>query len=348
MHFIDILILNYYFYNELNLLLIKIVFFSKWLTPKQIPYPLKKQAMKKLYFNKSNNFIFYILFLLIALLANITNAQTVTSPQVNFAQRTSTATPTKKIYNIKGDFTMLGNTNLTLVNYSNTTNNEGNAMKYVDIDSDSNTWNSSKASLELTNGGENSANPDCSTIIYAGLYWTGKSQDADTFTVSKQVQNGTQSINTNSTVTHGQNVTNTNYSLNISSINGGGSNNRYPSYTFTGNGKTYVFSYTNSSTVSLSVDGGTASNIPVTITTGTTNTATLNTPYTITDGTVTLTIKSLTRNPATASSTDYTVASSNYVSVNVTGTVPTYTTVNKNYDKKSISLKGPGATSTPQ
>ncbi|OCB74587.1 Concanavalin A-like lectin/glucanases superfamily protein [Flavobacterium glycines] len=301
--------------------------------------------MKELYFNKSNNFIFYILFLLIALLANITNAQTVTSPQVNFAQRTSTYSPGKTIYNIKGDFTMLGNTNLTLVNYSNTTNNEGNAMKYVDIDSDSNTWNSSKASLELTNGGENSANPDCSTIIYAGLYWTGKSQDADTFTVSKQVQNGTQSVNTNSTVTHGQNVTNTNYSLNISSINGGGSNNRYPSYTFTGNGKTYAFSYTNSSTVSLSVDGGTASNIPVTITTGTTNTATLNTPYTITDGTVTLTIKSLTRNPATASSTDYTVASSNYVSVNVTGTVPTYTTVNKNYDKKSISLKGPGATS---
>jgi hypothetical protein len=44
-------------------------------------------------------------------------AQTVTSPQVNFTQRTSTATPAKKIYNIKGDFTMLGNTNLTLATY---------------------------------------------------------------------------------------------------------------------------------------------------------------------------------------------------------------------------------------
>jgi hypothetical protein len=38
-------------------------------------------------------------------------AQTVTTPQVNL-QRTSAATPTKKIYNVK-NFTMLGNTNLT-------------------------------------------------------------------------------------------------------------------------------------------------------------------------------------------------------------------------------------------
>jgi uncharacterized repeat protein (TIGR01451 family) len=113
-------------------------------------------------------------------------AQTLTSAQVGFSQRTSSATPTKTIYNLKGDFTMLGNTNLTLVNYSTTTNNEGNSMKYVDIDGDSSTLNSSMATLEVSNSGENSANQNCSTVIFAGLYWTGKSNDAaETFSVTK-------------------------------------------------------------------------------------------------------------------------------------------------------------------
>ncbi|MFQ3173465.1 MAG: hypothetical protein ACI8W0_000555, partial [Flavobacterium sp.] len=267
-------------------------------------------------------------------------AQTVTSPQVPFLERTSSATPSKTIYNVKGDFTMLGNTNLTLVNYGTTTNNEGNAMKYVDIDGDASTLNSSMATLELSNSGENGANPNCSKVIFAGLYWTGKSEDADTFTTSKQVQNGTQTINNDSNVINAQNITNTNYALNIKEDGTG--NNRYPSYTFSGNNNTYVFSYTNTGTVTLIVNNGTATNIPVSITTGTTNTATLTTPYTITDGTVTLTIKKLTRDPAIANGTNYQLAASNYASVNVSGTTPAYTTTTKNYNKKTVSLKGPG------
>jgi hypothetical protein len=115
-------------------------------------------------------------------------AQTPTSPQVNFLQRTASATPTKKIYNIKGDFTMLGNTNLTINSSNNidNLNNEGRDMKYVDIDGDASTLNSSMATLELTNSGENSASQACSTVLYAGLYWTGKSNDAnETFSVTK-------------------------------------------------------------------------------------------------------------------------------------------------------------------
>ncbi len=113
-------------------------------------------------------------------------AQTQITPQVNFTQRTSSASPTKKIYNIKGDFTLLGNTNLTLTSYSASKDNEANAMKYVDIDGDANTLNSSMATLELSNSGENSASQSCSTILYAGLYWTGKSDDThETFSVTK-------------------------------------------------------------------------------------------------------------------------------------------------------------------
>lgn len=271
--------------------------------------------------------------------------QAPTAPQVNFTQRTAASTPAQTVYNVKGDFTMLGNTNLTLVNYATGTNNEGNAMQYVDIDGDSNTWNSSMATLELSNSGENGANPNCSTVLFAGLYWTGKSNDADTFTVSKQVQNGTQSINANSTVGHGQSITNTNYSLNVT--RGGSSGDRYPIYTFSGNGISYAFNYTNngSNTVTLSVNGGTSTNVPVTISiSGTTATATLTTPYVITDGTVNLTISQLIRSTSTNLNTpDTQTTSSSYV--NVSGTIPAYTTVTKDYDKKVISLKGPGATS---
>src|SRR5690606_9949626 len=136
--------------------------------------------------SKKTNRLYLLIHLIALAFINLVNAQTVTSPQVNFAQRTSTATPLKKIYNIKGDFTMLGNTNLTLSSYANNLNNEGRQMRYVDIDGDSNTLNSSMATLEVTNAGENSADQNCSTVVFAGLYWTGKSDDAnETFSVTK-------------------------------------------------------------------------------------------------------------------------------------------------------------------
>jgi hypothetical protein len=304
--------------------------------------------MKKIYLKKTKSNLIYIVFSILLFVVPIKiKAQTLTSPQVNFSQRTSSVTPAQTIYNVKGDFTMLGNTNLTLVNYGNNTDNEGNSMKYVDIDGDSNTWNSSMATLELSNSGENSASQNCSTVIFAGLYWTGKSDDADTFTASKQVQSGTQTINNNLTVNHNQDITNTNYHLNITR-NNPSSTNRSPIYTFSGNGNTYVFNYTNNAspaTVTLSVNSGSATNIPVTVSvSGSIATATLTTPYVITDGTVNITINQLIRSTATNLNTADTQSTSR-ASVNVSGTIPAYTTVTKNYDKKVISLKGPGATS---
>ena len=52
--------------------------------------------------------------------------------KVTFTQRTSIYTPNQKIYNIKGDFQMIGNTNLTLKTYGDNTNNSNNEMIYVD------------------------------------------------------------------------------------------------------------------------------------------------------------------------------------------------------------------------
>jgi gliding motility-associated-like protein len=104
-----------------------------------------------------------------------------------FTQRTSVNTPGKLIYNIKGDYTMIGNTNLTVVPYGDNTLNSNNPMAYVDVDSDPNTLNSSSATLQLSN--ENGADPNCSNIIYAGLYWTGRasnlSNSPESFNVTK-------------------------------------------------------------------------------------------------------------------------------------------------------------------
>ncbi|MBG6062234.1 putative repeat protein (TIGR01451 family), partial [Flavobacterium sp. CG_9.1] len=132
--------------------------------------------MKKLYSKSKivyplNRIIFTAIFFLG--LAFSLNAQV----KVPFKERTSTFTPLKKTYNVKGDFTMIGNTNLTLQNYAdNETNN--NPMVYVDIDNDSNTWNSSSSTLSLPT--DNGVASSCSNIVYAGLYWTGRASDSNT------------------------------------------------------------------------------------------------------------------------------------------------------------------------
>ncbi|WP_299554295.1 gliding motility-associated C-terminal domain-containing protein [Seonamhaeicola sp.] len=131
--------------------------------------------MKKLYtyshFLMHNNLI-KLLCIAVFILGSISN--TYSQVRVPFTPRASQATPTQTIYNIKGDFAMLGNTNMTLVNYDPTDPDQTNDgdMEYVDIDGDSNTLNSSSATLQLST--ENGAIPDCSNIIYAGLYWVGR------------------------------------------------------------------------------------------------------------------------------------------------------------------------------
>ncbi|MBP6757139.1 MAG: hypothetical protein KA210_13430, partial [Bacteroidia bacterium] len=268
-----------------------------------------------------------------------------------FTQRTSTYSPTKKIYNVQGDFTMLGNTNLSPQNYSPTTNNNGQNMQYVDVDGDATTMNSSSATLALST--ENGASPDCSKIIYAGLYWTGATSPNSTFSVTKQVKNGgTQTINNNNlTFGHGNNLTNTNYSLSIS--RNGSTGNRNPIYTFSGNGKTYAFSFYNSDAtnrITLTTTGLTTNltNSPIAATINSAQTeATLTTPYVINDGTINITITKLIRS-ADANLNTGTTQSTSTVLVNINGTTPTYVSLTKTFDKRKISLKGPNANSYTQ
>src|SRR5690606_6402613 len=143
--------------------------------------------MKKLYSAKINYSKSILQIVLVIVLALSPTIVTFGQVRVDFTPRSSVFTPNKTVYNVKGDFTMLGNTNLTLVRYTDDGNNSS-AMKYVDIDNDPNTFNSSAATLTFSD--EFGANPDCSNIVYAGLYWTGRSRAENSFSITKDVATG--------------------------------------------------------------------------------------------------------------------------------------------------------------
>ncbi|MCF8275086.1 MAG: hypothetical protein K9J17_00005, partial [Flavobacteriales bacterium] len=260
---------------------------------------------------------------------------------VPFTTRTVPAT-----YKIKGDFAMIGNTNLTLQNYGDNTGNQ-NQMIYVDIDGLDSTFNSSSATLEYST--ENGAADECTNVLFAGLYWTGRTEENAssplTFNVTNQIQTGTTPVNQNYTVNHNDDIPDTGYDLQVS--RGGSSGNRYPIYTFSDGTNTYVFSFTNNTganRVTLSVNGGTPVNVPVTYTTaGANGTATLTTPYVITIGGVDLTIISLVRDTGTNLNTTDTQNGAD-ANVNVSGIAPVYSNYTQTVDKGEVKLKGPGAT----
>ncbi|TDK44370.1 hypothetical protein, partial [Algoriphagus formosus] len=114
---------------------------------------------------------FALMMLITLSVFNQANAQN--QNVVPFTQRVGTPPPPDGIFRIKGDYTMIGNTNLTLEFYDDDENNSQNEMIYVDIDGDTQTLNSSSSTLVFSQ--ENGIDPTCSEILYAGLYWSGRS-----------------------------------------------------------------------------------------------------------------------------------------------------------------------------
>ena len=235
--------------------------------------------------------------------------------KVPFKQRTSVYTPDKKIYNIKGDFQMIGNSNLTLSPYDENGNNSGN-MAYVDIDNNPQTLNSSSATLTFST--ENGANPACSKIIYAGLYWTGRANDEES--------PNTVAISEND---YKHNESFAGYNLAISRQ--GTNNNYYPRYTFSIGTTTVYFDFTNNAdnsanAVTVTVNG-TTTNVPCSITTSfwyNDRTATLTTPYDLGNG---LFITKFTRDKRAGRS------AAQYQSY------PCTATIQKKLDKRKVKLR---------
>ncbi|MCE9539073.1 MAG: hypothetical protein K8R85_07635, partial [Bacteroidetes bacterium] len=201
--------------------------------------------------SKLVSFVQLLFLILIVILGglNCVNGQVIKP----FTQRASVYSPTQKMYHIKGDYTMVGNTNLTPVVYSITTNNNDGSMKYVDIDGVDSTVNSSSATLNFST--ENGSIPECSKIVYAGLYWTGRANDyspsPNTFNVTQTLP---QSINQNYTESHNNSIINTDYTVSVKRV---GVNNLYGvRYTYTSSGSgpqvlfefAYIFPYVRYST----------------------------------------------------------------------------------------------------
>lgn len=271
---------------------------------------------------------------------------------VPFLQRTSTYTPTTKIYNIKGDFQMIGNTNLTSPGQ---VDNGNVTMSYVDIDGIPNTFNSSSATLALPI--ENEMIPECSNIIYAGLYWIGRAHDGgtsspNTFTVTKDVPGTTPApLNYNFQVNDGQTIQYTDYSMDLTAQLYLGTT-YMPRQTFTssGAGPTVIFesmpsTFTPAYQVRYSTDGGTTWTIPgnqvVTIATDNANRRIITfdpvTIYSETGGIV-LTINSIYRdyrNDATRNNDP----DRNWAYGNVSGTYYPLVPYTKTLDKSIVYLK---------
>lgn len=124
----------------------------------------------------------YLLFVFLGLFQDL-KAQN--DYRVPFRHRIGSSNVPNNIFQIRGDFTIIGNTNLTLKNYSDDIGNSGQEMVFVDIDEEPSTFNSSSATLLFSD--ENGADPNCTDIIYAGLYWSGRVQTPGmTFELTKK------------------------------------------------------------------------------------------------------------------------------------------------------------------
>ncbi|WP_316832658.1 hypothetical protein [Pedobacter aquatilis] len=303
--------------------------------------------MKKCFVHKFKAAIRLVLLVLAVLLFNY---KSFSQSRVAFTPRTSQKAPGvfqgKSIYNLQGDFTMIGNTNLTLSSYSTSTDNSNSQMIYVDVDGDENTFNSSTSNFNYT------VDPTCTKIIYAGLYWTGRANDnnSNTFNVSKTVNVST-AVPANSTqkLTNGSAVQYSSYTMAVSRINNS-STDRYPRYSFTGSGTTYLFEVRNSPSagaVYVSTNNGTSwTSLSSTYTTTTsTSSATLTTPYIIADGSLNIKINSFNRYTLTnGSATNYTATADNYANVSLSGTGTSSQLITKTFDKTKVKLKKAGGT----
>lgn len=235
--------------------------------------------------------------------------------QVDFTQRRSPNAPAPynnvTNYYLQGDFTMIGNTNLTLVNYGNERGNE-NDMRYVDVDNITSTLNSSSAQLIIPDA-------DCTEIIYAGLYWTGRAHDASS---SPNIFQPVRTVN------HGGQTNN----IEVSVSRVGSSNNYYPRFTLTYSGQTVQIDFTNNTGANRvqyrNGTNGDFTNIPVSYNySGNTGVADFTTPLTLTIGGRQIVITGLQRDRRTnRSQTDH--RSTSYIVLNT-----------KELNKRKVQLK---------
>ncbi|AFL86260.1 protein of unknown function DUF11 [Belliella baltica DSM 15883] len=301
-------------------------------------------------YNFLKNIRFAVLAVVLVLFGgNLPTATAQTQNVKPFVKRVGTPQPPNGVFNVRGDYTLVGNTNLTLQNYSDGGNNSSNVMVYVDVDGNPQTVNSSSANLVFSQ--ENGADPNCSEILYAGLYWSGRATPGlgNTFDVTKGEVPGTpqQVNNVQQQVFHNDPINFSNYSLGISRV--GGNNNRSPLYTLEGDGDVYQFEFNNSTNNRVGWRVGTngsftpVSNLNVT-TSGGVSTATFD-PVSITIDGVTFSVSSLRRNSSNNGNSNSYTNSNNSLTLTANGTFTPMVPNTVTLDKRKVKLKGPGSAS---
>jgi uncharacterized repeat protein (TIGR01451 family)/gliding motility-associated-like protein len=271
-----------------------------------------------------------------------------TDNRVPFKHRVGNPAPENNIFKLRGDFTIIGNTNLTLANPEEI-DNSGNQMIYVDVDNNPNTVNSSSSTLVFSR--ENNADPNCSEIIYAGLYWSGRANPelGMNFDVISRYENGQpiQVSNQIQIANHNDSIANSFYLMSISRI--GSEGNRSPRYTFTSRrgGNTYQFEFSNSNTNPARYRIGTSgpmTTIPnqIVTTDGNIRTVTFD-PITINDGEITLQIDRLQRIVSRTEELAAYRTNQNFARITANGVFVPEVPVYVNLDKRKIKIKGPAA-----
>ena len=266
---------------------------------------------------------------------------------VPFTPRASATAASSGTYNIKGDFQMLGNSNLVAANDltgTSTTGSNATNMVYVNVEPATGIVNSSSATLQFPS--ISGVDPACSEIVYAGLYWSGRADNGGTATNTFSVTSGaTAASNTN--VTNGN--SSNGYNLTIATANdtsNGGNNGTLTTYTFApqGSGDAVVFrfytwrttnnnnSYTNK--VTVQVGTGTEQTLSGTALNNTSYSVTLSTPYALPTGNGLVTVLQKVRGSGQG------VSNSFYATVNT----PAVAGSTVNLDKAKVKFKFAGDT----
>jgi gliding motility-associated-like protein/uncharacterized repeat protein (TIGR01451 family) len=304
--------------------------------------------MKKLQINFPHalfiNNIFLVIFLLF--LGTVSFAQN--DNRVPFTHRVGNPAPQNNIFKIRGDFAIIGNTNLTLVD-STKVNNSLNDMKYVDIDGDESTLNSSAATLVFSQ--ENGADPNCSEILYAGLYWSGRAKprvglEFDVIT-SSEPGNQVESVSDQEQlVYHLDDVNFSTYSMSISRA--GSENNRFPRFNFISNagGDSFAFEFRNLETNPGRYRIGNGSWITLTNQVveivGNISILTFD-PVEIIDGNIKLTFDRIQKNNVTNGLTDLYRNNLNNINLTADGEYTPDIVTTVRFDKRKVKIKGPSS-----
>ncbi|WP_194973601.1 DUF7507 domain-containing protein [Aquiflexum lacus] len=304
--------------------------------------------MKKLQINFINRTFFTNFYLVITLLFLSTLSFAQNDNRIPFTHRVGNPAPQNNIFKIRGDFAIIGNTNLTLQDQTKV-NNSQNEMVYVDIDGDESTLNSSAATLVFSQ--ENGADPNCSEILYAGLYWSGRAKprvgvEFDVIT-SSEPGNQVESVSDQEQlVYHLDDVNFTNYSMSIS--RGGSENNRLPRFNFISNagGDSFAFEFRNLETNPGRYRIGNGPWITLTnqVVERLDNISILTfDPVEITDGDMTLTFDSMQRINETNAFSEFYRSGLNYIRLSANGEhIPDIVT-SVRFDKRKVKIKGPAS-----